>query len=375
MKRTDFDAASLQRLIEEEMKKAERERGRVNVLIAGRSGVGKSTLINSIFEGELARTGQGRPVTLHTRAYGKPGHPISILDTRGLEMADFEATLAALAREVEVRKRKQDPKEHLHVAWICIAEDLRRIEEGESRLAALLAEHMPVIAVITKARADGGFQQEVEAAIPEARRVVRVRALREELDEGYVLEPMGLDTLVEVTLELLPEATQRAFAAAQKVRLDVKISQARTVIQRAAVAAGAVGATPIPFSDAAVIVPLQIGMVAKISSIFSLEMNHRSLATIVGAAATALGGTFTGRAIVGGLLKLLPGAGAIAGGAITSATAAAVTTAFGEAYLAVLANMYRAGGAIDPGKIAAELKAELAKRLPSWRTREGGRPT
>lgn len=369
MKRRDFDAASLHRLIEEEMQKADLERGKVNVLIAGRSGVGKSTLINAIFAGDLAQTGQGRPVTLHTRAYGKEGHPISILDTRGLEMADFQATLDALEREVEVRKRKDDPREHLHVAWICIAEDLRRVEEGESRLAKLLSEHMPVIGVITKARADAGFRETVEAALPEARRVVRVRALREELDEGYVLEPMGLEALVDATLELLPEVSHRAFVAAQKVQLEAKVAEARTIIQRAAVAAGAVGATPIPFSDAAVIVPIQVGMIVRISSVFSLELNRRSLTTIVGASATALGGTLTGRAIVGGLLKMLPGAGSVAGGAITSATAAAVTTAFGEAYLAVLSRLYRGEGTFDAAKIAAELKEELIERLPSWRRR------
>lgn len=34
-----------------------------NVLIAGGTGVGKSTLINSVFHGRMAATGQGKPVT------------------------------------------------------------------------------------------------------------------------------------------------------------------------------------------------------------------------------------------------------------------------------------------------------------------------
>ena len=47
--------------------KAQRDLGKVNVLIAGCTGVGKSTLINSVFQGRLAATGQGEPVTQTTR--------------------------------------------------------------------------------------------------------------------------------------------------------------------------------------------------------------------------------------------------------------------------------------------------------------------
>jgi len=41
--------------------------GVCNVLIAGRTGVGKSTLINSVFHGRMAATGQGKPVTTTAR--------------------------------------------------------------------------------------------------------------------------------------------------------------------------------------------------------------------------------------------------------------------------------------------------------------------
>jgi|GEM_PF-3558277 len=68
-------AAMARKAIEE----AIRELGQVNVLIAGRTGVGKSTLINAIFQGNLAATGQGRPVTQTTREITKEGIPFSYL--------------------------------------------------------------------------------------------------------------------------------------------------------------------------------------------------------------------------------------------------------------------------------------------------------
>ena len=75
------------------LKKPYESEGTSNVLIAGRTGVGKSTLINAIFQGQYAATGQGRPVTQNTREITKEGIPLTIFDTRGLEMADFEETL------------------------------------------------------------------------------------------------------------------------------------------------------------------------------------------------------------------------------------------------------------------------------------------
>src|SRR6185295_4372717 len=110
-----------------------------------------------------------------------------------------------------------DPNRHIHVAWLCIAEESRRVQEGESRLLALLARHVPTLVLITKARSDRGFQMEVRRLMPEARDVLRVRALAEEDEEGHRLATSGLEWLVERTRQLLPEGQRRALVAAQRV--------------------------------------------------------------------------------------------------------------------------------------------------------------
>lgn len=43
----------------------------LNIIVAGKTGVGKSTLINSVFKEKLADTGMGKPVTSHMRKITK----------------------------------------------------------------------------------------------------------------------------------------------------------------------------------------------------------------------------------------------------------------------------------------------------------------
>lgn len=45
----------------------------LNIIVAGKTGVGKSTLINSVFKEKLAETGMGKPVTTHMCRIAKKG--------------------------------------------------------------------------------------------------------------------------------------------------------------------------------------------------------------------------------------------------------------------------------------------------------------
>lgn len=291
----------------------------------------------------MAETGQGRPVTPNTREIKKEGIPLSIFDSRGLEMADFENTMKELRTLVSERRKDIDPKKHIHVAWICILEDSRRVQDAEQELVKMLAEYMPVVAVITKIRSlksDKGFRDIVQTLLPLAKNTVRVRALPEEDDDGNIKPAIGLKELVDLTFELVPEGQKRAFVAAQKVDIALKKQKSHGIVAAAAVSAGGIAVTPIPFSDAVAIVPIQVGMLAGISATFGLSIDHSFLSTLVGSNLAGSGGTLAGRAIVSNLLKLIPGVGSFLGGTIAATTAAAITTTLGEIYIAVLEMLF-----------------------------------
>ena len=346
-------------MISHRIKEAEREIGRFNILIAGRTGVGKSTLINEVFHGRFAETGQGRPVTQETREYTKEGIPLAIYDSRGLELKEYQEITEELLQFVNGRNKEADPHCHIHVAWLCISEDSRRVEDAEIELHGRLAEYMPVLGVVTKARSDEGFKAEVQGWLKKAVNVVRVRALSERFDGSTeILRPMGLEGLVEATAEIIPEAAQRAFAAAQKASLDLKRKAAHKVVVTWAASATTAGAIPIPFSDWPVLVSIQIAMLAGISKAFGLELSKALFRTLVATMAGSTGAAFVGRAIVSNLLKFVPGPGSVAGGAISGAAAGVLTTALGESYIAVLAKLSKDAGAeaLSPDDIREEFK-------------------
>jgi uncharacterized protein (DUF697 family) len=310
--------------------------GIVNILIAGRSGSGKSTLINSVFEEDVAATGVGKPVTQATKKYTKQGAPVGIYDTKGLELKDYKPILEELTKHVEETNKNVDAKDHIHVAWICIAEGSRRVEEAEVLLAKQLADYMPVVVVITTATSDNGFSAAVKAEFPFAANVVRVNSVESRLDDDVVVPVKGLKELVSLTADLIPEGQQRAFAAAQKVSMELKVAQANKYVVMAAASAGAIGATPIPFSDALSLIPVQIGMLAGISAAFGLKLDEAFLGSLVAGTFTASAGSAAGKALVGSLLKMVPGVGSVVGGVISGAVAATLTTTFGKSYIGVL---------------------------------------
>ena len=350
-------------LLKQKLEEALKKRGKVNIVVAGKTGVGKSTLVNAVFQGNLAETGDGHPVTKTTREITKDGVPLSIFDTRGLEVSEYRNTVRELEKLIQDKNKSEDPNQHIHIAWVCVMEGSRRIEDAEIKLVEMLDKYIPVVGVITKSVSDNGFRQTVQELLPRARNIVRVLAKETVFDGGYTMPAMGLDNLVELTMTLVPETQRDAFSAAQKVSIKHKRQRAHAVVASAALAAGGAGAAPLPFSDALAIIPVQISMLAGISAVWGLPVSTTFLGTLVSGGLTGSAGTIGGRAVAGALLKLIPGIGSVAGGAISAGVASTLTVAFGEAYITALYVLTKD----DPNQIptAEEIRDEFMRQLKS----------
>ena len=134
----------------------------------------------------------------------------------------------------------------------------------------------------------------------------------------------------------IPEAAQKTFVAVQCASLNLKKGKAQAVVAASAITAAATGAVPIPFSDAALLVPEQVAMLAGITAVFGVPMEKATLLAIISGTIGTAGTTVLGKIVVSNLVKFIPGIGSVAGGVISGATAAALTAALGEAYIIIL---------------------------------------
>ena len=80
---TEDAIEQLTETIQQRYEKINSELGAFNVLVIGKSGVGKSTLLNAIFRENLASTGSGRSITQNTTQYSNENCPLTIYDSKG----------------------------------------------------------------------------------------------------------------------------------------------------------------------------------------------------------------------------------------------------------------------------------------------------
>lgn len=348
--------------------------GRFNLAVFGKTGVGKSTLVNAVFGESVAATGIGRPVTQGSHLYVHRTGKLGIYDTQGLEVGrDTKRIIAELRTFIE-KSRTLPFAEQVHLAWYCVRATDRRVEETEAAFIRELAGlGLPVILVMTQVpgRRDASGQrfvapdaielaQHIESlGLPiHGGRPVMVSALA---DPFTGVEQHGLLDLLDATFRCAPHEAAEALVAAQKIDPARKAEAAEKAVRTATAAASAAGFTPIPFADAAVLVPIQIGMMAKIANIYDIPMQRATVASLAATTVT----TQAGRAAATGLLKLVPGVGTLAGGAITGGVAGTVTYAVGTAWQKVCLGMAQGkfttvSGTLDSRAVQQVFSKEVA---------------
>lgn len=332
----DFSLDDLLKKFSDAYLEAEGKMGQCNVLIIGKTGVGKSTLINAVFREPLARIGSGRPITQDIRQYHKPDLPITVYDTPGLELSSDQIQRVQLdvSRLIE-DKNLQPVNERIHVVWYCINHGGDRLEEMEQQwLKALEHKDIPILLVVTKTltRKPTTFTRALEAENLPVRQIVPILAEPMDLDEEIRVKAHGLDHLVDVTFELLPEVARKAFVNGTR-SIALKAREASKYVTGYVSTAFAVGFTPIPFADSPILVAMQTTMLGHITLIFGLPFTRGFAGALLSTIAGSGSMTLIGRAIVSNLLKVIPGVGTVMGGVISGSTAAGLTLALGLAYI------------------------------------------
>lgn len=244
----------------------------VNIIIAGKSGIGKSTLINAAFKDELANTGTGKSVTDDIKLIQKSGVPIRIFDTVGLELGGKQQkdAIKAIKKLSDSKQKTVDVDDDIHCMWYCVSAASDRIDDKEIEfIQKISAMNIPVILVLTKVysktEADK-FEQRLKSINMAIRQIVQVLAVDTDDNESF-----GIDKLMEETSELIPETVKIAFDNAKKATMIDRKKKAHAIVT-ASVVANFKG-NDESISDNKV-VDIQKQMMHSITSVYELPQNE-----------------------------------------------------------------------------------------------------
>lgn len=328
-----------------------------NIILFGATGVGKSTLVNSFFGEELAAAGKGKPVTQHLTKIKSTKKGVILWDTKGIEAKDYEVTIGQLRKDI---KNSFSEFKHVddvpHLGWLCIDSSSSRIEPRDFELIKLTEDYgIPTVVVFTKAYGDSE-DEFIESAVKEIHanvygisklNYVKVLSSDYRINSNITIPAHGMKDLLDTSLELLPEGVKGAANALKKaqvvkseIRLEAMKDSARNVVHAASAAAGMIGASPIPGSDAPLIAAVQSAMIYKMNAEFELDSATSNTTSVVSGILGVTALAQIGKAVVSNLLKFIPGVGSVIGGAISATTAIALTEAVGHAYIKVLESYY-----------------------------------
>jgi len=350
----------------------------LNIIVIGKTGTGKSTLLNAVFGKELAVTGSGKPITQHCKKHTLPNSPINIYDSKGIETGMGKEEINEFYDVINTQNNSPNTDEYIHICWYCVQEVGDRLEPNEVEVIKKILGKIPVIVAVTKSMGGSAAQQFVDEINNELKDlgnidIIPVMALPmvKESENGEVnIRAHGIDKLVVKSHNLLPDSVQDTFAAYQKVNMDIKEKKAKRIALTSAGAVAAAAFQPFPIADAPIMVGIQVTMMVSITASFGIKPSEMDFKAIL----SGLGGPFAA-AVIGrtavSLLKLIPGFGTFAGGAINAVTGATITLAIGHIYIAAISSLLKKNVKITQESLREEMEkaasnVDLNKFKKEW---------
>ncbi|MBS4196455.1 GTPase family protein [Lederbergia citri] len=329
------------------------------MLLMGRSGHGKSSIINALAGKEVAAVNDVKPETPESVPYVITFPELhstwQIVDTRGI----FETTKPTHSLEedaVTVLKNsiiKYNPDVIMHVISTPETRNLSNdFEVYNEIMETVKKEHklrIPTILVLNKADTIGNPREWppeenakkaghlLEIIDYMADDVLKLEGLPinknypyygyETTDNNYVgIIPVSslegdlwnISTLSDLIGNHLDESAQLDFFQAQKRSEQLrKISS--SLIKRFTGIAGGIGSSPIPLSDISLLTPLQMLMISIIGALSGRELSKNTALEYLGAVGVNVGAAIGIREGARQLLKLIPVGGALLSGSVAAA--------------------------------------------------------
>ncbi len=197
---------------------------RPNILVAGYTGCGKTSLIRTVLGDEIvpqAGISNGKPCRIDFDSY--ENESIRLWDSRGIELGEKEDEFKDMMREF-VSSCQDDPNvdEHIHLVWYLIQGNSARVTDCDLSLMKDIFTFDDVIAVISKK----------DITKPAQTKAIREELMKAGVPEEHIVEvsdsesgSIGCKELVELSHAMLPAAYRDAFMAAQSIDREAKAAR------------------------------------------------------------------------------------------------------------------------------------------------------
>jgi len=329
------------------------------VMVFGRRGAGKSSLLNAIFKAQVAKTGsvtsQTGASTWHTYKGAKGS--MDIMDTRGA--GDHTRPEDSLSDDFidDIRPCVVEKCPDV-ILFLCkakevdahIKEDLNKVKEIQAFIRKERSYEIPVIAVVTQVdeldpkrdtppfsnatkqanivAAQSALRQALKDCGIAASHLTAISAYAEFDDTGAIThqEFWQIDELVSYLSEELPLSAQLQFARLSALK-SAQHKLATILIGTAATVCAAIAGTPIPVADIIPITATQVAMVTGIGYVGGQELNKEAAIHFMASLGLNVGAGYALREAARALIKFVP----IGGELVSSGIAAAGTWTLGKA--------------------------------------------
>jgi uncharacterized protein (DUF697 family)/GTPase Era involved in 16S rRNA processing len=328
--------------------------------LLGRSGHGKSSLLNALAGRDVAPVGHVRPRTPGADPFFITFEEYfaewQVVDSRGI----FETPTGPGGDQTDpVEQAKEDIRKYrpdviLHVVTAsearALAHDVRVFAEIQRWIVKELGGAIPTVMVLTKVDLLGDPE-----AWPPRDHAQKAGLIKELLDyvatdvlaarpssinpnatlQGYALESRAyvgvipvsvlparlwnVDALADFVGRHLPQSAILDYAQALQ-RKEMLRRVSTSVTRRFAAAASGIGSAPIPIADIAVLMPLQALLVALIAGLSCRRFSLDAATEFTAATGIHVGVAFAAREGARAAVKLLPGFGSAVSGAIAGGT-------------------------------------------------------
>lgn len=337
----DFKADNFN--FEEEYSKIKSKVKKPNILLCGATGVGKSSVINKIFGRDVAKVGSGQPVTRGITKYQDENLDVNLYDSEGYEVGNvaqshFRKDIIGFIDDK--KNESQDLGSQIHLVWYCISAGNKRITELDFEVIKEIQMRKVKVAVLFT-QIDAVDEEELNALIKTLRKEIHYMdyfnlSINDEVPEEY----LDWEKLMSWSVENLDESLREGFINSTVMGLEEKKKYIRKIIiPRYAVSAAGIALSPVPLSDSVLLMPLQTTMALHIFDIWGITKNKQALKALLSTTIISQLGKSVAKLLAGNILKLVPLAGDMAGGAINAAVATSITYTLGYA-ISEICNKY-----------------------------------